>query len=165
MFASDMGAVSAEDVSAEDQREQYLAAEQGVKLEEGAEWFVVEQRFLKRFKRFTRIIEQDDEPPSPGEIDQRAIIVEPTMRRGSSATDRNDTQDFVHALRIQGGAIPILREELVDGRDYGLVTKAQWALLAKWYGGGPAIPRKVEQGDRVFVDLYPLQVFTSPCFL
>lgn len=154
---TDMGTVTAEE-----QRKQYLAAEQGVQLEVGEEWFVVDHRWLKRFKKYTQIIDQDNEPPPPEEIDQRAIVIVPTLRRGSAATDFDETQDFVHALRKQGDAVPVMRDELCSGRDFELVTQAQWALLVKWYGGGPAIPRKVQQGDRVFVDLYPLQVCTPP---
>ncbi|KAJ1479627.1 peptidase C19, ubiquitin-specific peptidase [Baffinella frigidus] len=153
---TDMGTVTAEE-----QRKQYLAAEQGVQLEVGEEWFVVDHRWLKRFKKYTQIIDQDNEPPPPEEIDQRAIVIVPTLRRGSAATDFDETQDFVHALRKQGDAVPVMRDELCSGRDFELVTQAQWALLVKWYGGGPAIPRKVQQGDRVFVDLYPLQVWVQ----
>lgn len=36
-----------------------------------------------------------------------------------------------------------LRENLRKGADFALLSEALWIPLSNWYGGGPAIPRRV----------------------
>jgi len=151
-----------EEASAAEQRQQFLAAEHGAKLEVGTEWFVVSHQWLRHFKRYTSMLDASEGhvPPRPEEVDQRTILVEPFARRESDTVEVDETVEFVNALYTQTGvAVPVLRQGIVEGRDYDLITATQWHLLMQWYGGGPAISRRVVQGDQLFVDIFPLQVW------
>ncbi|KAL3692569.1 hypothetical protein R1sor_006220 [Riccia sorocarpa] len=58
---------------------------------------------------------------------------------------------------------PELKENLVEDRDYILLPEQVWLTFHKWYGGGPALPRKVitmgyGSHEDLAVEVYPLQV-------
>ena len=43
-------------------------------------------------------------------------------------------------IEVDGGA---LRPDIQEYTDYAVVPASVWALLEKWYGGGPVLPRSV----------------------
>eukprot|EP01114_Cavostelium_apophysatum_P000522 TRINITY_DN10473_c0_g1_i1.p1 TRINITY_DN10473_c0_g1~~TRINITY_DN10473_c0_g1_i1.p1 ORF type:complete len:811 (-),score=191.91 TRINITY_DN10473_c0_g1_i1:1186-3393(-) len=54
-----------------------------------------------------------------------------------------------------------LQPRLFEGKDYMLVPKECWERLQRWYGGGPAIERKVISvgiNKRLCVEIYPLEL-------
>ncbi|BBN05563.1 hypothetical protein MPTK1_3g14190 [Marchantia polymorpha subsp. ruderalis] len=58
---------------------------------------------------------------------------------------------------------PDLKENLIEDRDYILLPEQVWMAFHKWYGGGPALPRKVitmgyGSHEDLAVEVYPLQV-------
>eukprot|EP01130_Rhizamoeba_saxonica_P013198 TRINITY_DN5603_c0_g1_i5.p1 TRINITY_DN5603_c0_g1~~TRINITY_DN5603_c0_g1_i5.p1 ORF type:complete len:776 (+),score=171.35 TRINITY_DN5603_c0_g1_i5:425-2752(+) len=64
---------------------------------------------------------------------------------------------FFYANSIAGELLP----EKLNGDDYVLVSKDSWKLLKDWYGGGPAIERKmiiVGEAFRTTVEVYPLKL-------
>lgn len=59
---------------------------------------------------------------------------------------------------LEGEHKGILKMNLVEHLDYELIPEEMWQHLVEWYGGGPAIPRKVicmGEDSQPQVELYP----------
>ena len=70
----------------------------------------------------------------------------------SSPIDNSDLLD------VNGHLLP----QLIENVNYALVPSSVWVKLHEWYGGGPALPRKVIAYGRVTkrfeVEVYPLEI-------
>ena len=116
----------------------------------GALRYLVDTRWLNRFHEYIGFdpasgaagnplpSEQnnsmDDDIQGPGKIDNRKLVLSEQI-----GTNLNEEQEFVRAL-AGGGCV--LRRDITEVVDYTLLTEKQWELLSRWYGGGPAIPRR-----------------------
>eukprot|EP00249_Psilotum_nudum_P021021 c27938_g1_i1 orf=647-3565(+) len=87
----------------------------------------------------------------------------PNLRR-PSIIDNSDL--LISSIREDHPVELVLREMLIENHDYILVPEQVWMALHKWYGGGPALPRKVintgsVHEDNLTVEVYPLQLCLS----
>nr|XP_017253038.1 PREDICTED: ubiquitin carboxyl-terminal hydrolase 5 isoform X1 [Daucus carota subsp. sativus] len=71
--------------------------------------------------------------------------------------------DLINRVTTKGSDVCAeLRDGLVEGTDYILLPKAVWNQLHAWYGGGPALARKVISSGisqtELSVEVYPLRL-------
>ena len=118
---------------------------------------------------------EDDDYPHPGPIDNRKILVAPhndyqdeNPNLDDKAWYQNQEQLFVRALAAHGCREHVLRPDLVEGRDYEVLSREQWSLVVGWYGGGPSVERHVVRRvyhglnancSRLMLELHPLQMW------
>jgi hypothetical protein len=81
---------------------------------------------------------QENEDAHPGEINNQKLVMMEAIGQNLAEADQ-----FANQLASDtGGAAVVLRPNLVEGRDFELISAEQWSLLLSWYGGGPCIERR-----------------------
>lgn len=118
----------------------------GAKLVDGDDWFVVSMRWWDLWKDFTRYGGGQD-----GDSIKRTTS---GVMAGEQPPEIFNSDLLV---RPESGR---LQKGLMEHRDFMLLHKDAWDLVSGWYGGGPALKRKViavgeSRVKELRVELYP----------
>jgi len=117
----------------------------GIKTEMslGQTWYLISARWLQKWKEYTRFRNDSD--------DEDSSDSEEAVRPGPI-----DNTEFLKS------DIPYLRRDAIEGIDYNIIAEEKWHYFAKWYGGGPPLPRKtIATGwkmSNIVVEVRPLRL-------
>ena len=115
-------------------------------------WYVVDQKWWSIWasssgylnKKVSRgELELGPEPLHPSCINNEHLVLEEDVQ--ASYTVESDCKIEDKSQNLQEGSPAYLRLKpgLREGRDFALVPEQVWNALQAWYGGGPALPRRV----------------------
>jgi len=151
-------------------------------LQEGSTWYCISHKWLQVWKAHACW-----KGPSPGRrlISNQGLLIPVTSRdrtiSGEFGLQDEDAEDEIIAVMseamlgvgshhmssrppeidnsdLEGEHKGELKMNLVEHLDYELIPEEMWLKLVEWYGGGPAILRKVicmGQDQQPQVELYP----------
>jgi len=129
-------------------------------LEEGDLWYVVSLRWWDLWRKYTGY---DFEPEAP-----QALVRRTSSRRlGGTATGACPPAIDNECLVVRPDS-ERLQRGLQEYTDFVLLHKDAWDLLFAWYGGGPAVQRRVIRigggaSAELRVELYPLWLTVFRC--
>jgi len=114
-------------------------------MEVGQIFYVISAKWYRQWKDYVNHNEDDETP--------------------NERPDCIDNSDIIERTKCDDGEVQV-KTGLQERYDYELISEAQWELLHSWYGGGPAIRRKViSENDgkikRVEVNLLYLEVLLT----
>ncbi|CAM6081562.1 unnamed protein product [Calypogeia fissa] len=130
-------------------------------VQEGDTFYLISYRWWRLWQEYTEsqdVSSSESGEPRPasasgsgGSSSKRPFSIDNADLVVSSATSDDDKNE------------PALKENLAEDTDYILLPEQVWLALDKWYGGGPALPRKVitlgyGAHEDLAVEVYPLQL-------
>lgn len=130
-------------------------------VKEGDKFFLVTYRWWKQWSTYVGAEASNNNSSEPGPVycsnppEEEAVII---PRRPSTI----DNSDLVIKLKREDD-LELRDTLLVENHDYVLLPEQVWSAFHKWYGGGPALARKVintgsVQDDGLAVEVYPLRL-------
>eukprot|EP01113_Clastostelium_recurvatum_P027009 TRINITY_DN3249_c1_g1_i3.p1 TRINITY_DN3249_c1_g1~~TRINITY_DN3249_c1_g1_i3.p1 ORF type:complete len:987 (+),score=255.30 TRINITY_DN3249_c1_g1_i3:114-3074(+) len=116
----------------------------------GDTWYVISYKWYRLWKEYVG-------------LDTVKEGSAPNGTTGGTEPDSIENNDIVSPLPGTSPADVRLRNNLQEDYDYAIVPDAVWMQLVLWYGGGPAISRKVIQEGRKGratnrLEVYPLRL-------
>jgi len=118
-----------------------LLQSDSAEMKVGGNWYLVGSKWYNTWKEYSGFSEDASsglEKMDPGPIDNSALI------EASTATLQS----------------PRVKQHLQEGSDYDLVPECVWIKLQGWYGGGPALQRRVisegTSNNYLRVEVFPL---------
>ncbi|KAE8710711.1 Ubiquitin carboxyl-terminal hydrolase 9 [Hibiscus syriacus] len=128
-------------------------------LKEGNLYFVISSRWFQRWERYVQIGTDKNLNGNQSSDSRHSNGASSSVAERSGPIDNSDIIENGGDCDCKEHEIQ-LRRTLMEGQDYVLVPQGVWEKLHQWYGGGPALPRKmIVQGvyHRNFdVEVYPL---------
>jgi hypothetical protein len=102
--------------------------------------YLVEEKWFKKFKSF---LEDPNNNPKPGEVDNSVLV---------KTTEMGKNNEIFFTLKI-----------LSENTDYIIVNQNIWNLIENVYGGGPKISRLVKKRENgyLFVDITPIKIYVT----
>ena len=115
-------------------------------LQKGELWYPLSKKWYISWIRYTCFREEDDDVPGGVENLGNGDIPRPGPIDNSDLVDENDK------TQLKNGICASIERKWVHSEE--------WDLLQSWYGGGPALPRKVYRGYRneEYICIWPKMV-------
>ncbi|KAK4787420.1 hypothetical protein SAY86_011253 [Trapa natans] len=134
-----------------------LAAEADARV--GATFYLLAQRWWQQWIEYVNL-------DQPNNINDGSSLSENCDSAGPGNLKKPgviDNSDLIYDCASEETSTGIdIHDTLLEGRDYVLLPHEVWNQLFTWYGGGPALPRKVISSGlsqtELAVEVYPLRL-------